>query len=169
MNIDFHPDLTLLTRAKTIWLRQRMMSSRISTAWLWRITTTNGRRNSFCGQWAAGGGRARAGIEGRRHGSGERQERGKRGEGGKGVRGGGGRPAWRLGSGGCAGMTWHGAQAGVHWGGRECLHRRGRRERLHRRNVGERFNKPLLRSLCLKCKTGSRALRPQCTQAVGLR
>lgn len=33
MNMLFHPDLTLVTRARIIWLRQRMMSSRISTAW----------------------------------------------------------------------------------------------------------------------------------------
>ena len=32
MNMDFQPDLTLPTRASTIWERQRMMSSRISTA-----------------------------------------------------------------------------------------------------------------------------------------
>ena len=30
--MDFQPDLTLLTRARTIWERQRMMSSLISTA-----------------------------------------------------------------------------------------------------------------------------------------
>mmetsp|Transcript_33175 Transcript_33175/g.84211 ORF Transcript_33175/g.84211 Transcript_33175/m.84211 type:complete len:375 (-) Transcript_33175:566-1690(-) len=47
MSMDFQPDLTLFTRASTIWLRQRMMSSRISTAWLWRMTTTKGRRKSF--------------------------------------------------------------------------------------------------------------------------
>jgi len=32
MNIDFQPLLTLFTRANTMWDRQRMMSSRISTA-----------------------------------------------------------------------------------------------------------------------------------------
>lgn len=32
MNMLCQPDLTLLTRASTIWLTQRMMSSRISTA-----------------------------------------------------------------------------------------------------------------------------------------
>mmetsp|Transcript_6902 Transcript_6902/g.15247 ORF Transcript_6902/g.15247 Transcript_6902/m.15247 type:complete len:289 (+) Transcript_6902:2046-2912(+) len=47
MNMDFQPDLTLLTRASTIWDKQRMMSSRISTAWLCLITTTKGRRKSF--------------------------------------------------------------------------------------------------------------------------
>lgn len=51
MNMDFHPDLTLATRASTIWLTQRMMSSRISSARLCRITTTNGRRKSF---WSRG-------------------------------------------------------------------------------------------------------------------
>jgi hypothetical protein len=33
MNMLFQPLLTLPTRASTIWLRQRMMSSRISTAY----------------------------------------------------------------------------------------------------------------------------------------
>lgn len=48
MNMLFHPLLTLATRASTIWLTQRMISSRISTARLWRMTTTKGRRKSFC-------------------------------------------------------------------------------------------------------------------------
>mmetsp|Transcript_24653 Transcript_24653/g.62011 ORF Transcript_24653/g.62011 Transcript_24653/m.62011 type:complete len:227 (-) Transcript_24653:2313-2993(-) len=47
MNMLFQPDFTLATRAKTIWLTQRMISSRISTLWLCLITTTKGRRNSF--------------------------------------------------------------------------------------------------------------------------
>lgn len=54
MNIDFQPDLTLATRASTIWLTQRMMSSRISTARLCRMTTTKGRRKSFWGEGRRG-------------------------------------------------------------------------------------------------------------------
>mmetsp|Transcript_35654 Transcript_35654/g.84492 ORF Transcript_35654/g.84492 Transcript_35654/m.84492 type:complete len:236 (-) Transcript_35654:4104-4811(-) len=47
MNMLFQPDFTLATRARTIWLTQRMMSSRISRLLLCRMTTTKGRRKSF--------------------------------------------------------------------------------------------------------------------------
>ena len=47
MNMDFHPDFTLLTLANTIWETHRMMSSRISTAFDCRMTTTKGLRKSF--------------------------------------------------------------------------------------------------------------------------
>ena len=47
MNMIFHPDLTLATRANTICDTQRMMSSRTSTDPERRITTTKGFRNSF--------------------------------------------------------------------------------------------------------------------------
>ena len=60
MNTLFQPLLTLATRASTIWETHRMMSSRISSALEWRMTTTNGRRKSFCaggrggGEWGRG-------------------------------------------------------------------------------------------------------------------
>ena len=67
MNIDFHPLFTFATRASTIWLTQRMISSRISTARLCRITTTKGRRKSFCKEEEV-----RGGGEGRGKGRGSR-------------------------------------------------------------------------------------------------
>lgn len=41
INMDCQPDFMLLTRARTIWLTQRMINSRISTAYDISVTKTS--------------------------------------------------------------------------------------------------------------------------------
>jgi hypothetical protein len=59
MNMLFQPDLTLCTWLSTMRETWRMMSSRISFAPLWRMTTTKGLRKSFWNDMFASSGRSR--------------------------------------------------------------------------------------------------------------